>query len=127
MSLRVLSAHAAVSGSQSWKRCCTATASSFVGSFPTQAGQNISGFACNCPIGLLPISGTKAARNTLLETEQCEGRSGRKIPLTEWATTMAGSKLAALFERHGEKYPTALECSQLLLIVLRQRQLPQPH
>ncbi len=78
-------------GSQSWKRYCTATASFFVGSLPIQSRQNISGFASSCSIGLFPISGTKAARNTILETAQYAGRSGKKIPLTECPTTTGAS------------------------------------
>jgi len=68
-----------------------ATASSFAGSLPIQSHQNISGCACSCSTGLLPISGTKAARNTILETGQYVASSGKKTPLTECVTTMGAS------------------------------------
>ena len=48
-------------------------------------------FDCSCSAGLLPISGTKAARNTILDTGQYVGSSGKKTPLTECATTMGAS------------------------------------
>jgi hypothetical protein len=39
----------------------------------------------------LPICGTKAARNTILDTEQYAGSSGKNTPLTECVTTMGAS------------------------------------